>query len=390
MAFRPLARGESIDIELSNLVTAHAGLANLYLYYSDVPGYWNGRFVLPVQKTPLVVKGKNVGIGTTTPGQKLSVVGDLGITGDVTMGSESAPATLSVLGNVNVGTPGFLGWQLSVAAYVDVAGPVNIVGRVNISTQKFPNPYDNTVLALHVPEGTDGLLVDSSYGTSVFPDKEGNHYLSGKGVIFRHFDLRGGTGYSDKVKLDLTNGRVEVNGQVHVNGGVYAQQGLYFYGSSVGSWLQINPTIPGGFLVGTGATLSDTRLKTGLRSIHQALDKVLRLHGRSYEWSEAGLSHLTRDIEQTLSAGPEATAEDNAALWAARREEAYRALRGPKLGLVAQEVEAVLPELVEEDRDGYKHVHYQQLTGLLVEAIKEQQGLIQTLLARLAVVEARA
>ena len=48
-------------------------------------------------------------------------------------------------------------------------------------------------------------------------------------------------------------------------------------------------------------------------------------------------------------------------------------------GVIAQEVEKVLPEVVNEDADGYKTVAYGNMVGLLIEAIKEQQEQIQAL-----------
>jgi len=47
-------------------------------------------------------------------------------------------------------------------------------------------------------------------------------------------------------------------------------------------------------------------------------------------------------------------------------------------GLIAQEVERVLPELVSEDEQGYKLVDYSKLPLMLLQAVKEQQSLIQT------------
>lgn len=48
-------------------------------------------------------------------------------------------------------------------------------------------------------------------------------------------------------------------------------------------------------------------------------------------------------------------------------------LPGTEIGLIAQEVEKVLPELVRTESDGYKSVDYAKLVPVLVEAIKEQQ-----------------
>ena len=52
---------------------------------------------------------------------------------------------------------------------------------------------------------------------------------------------------------------------------------------------------------------------------------------------------------------------------------------GAQLGVVAQEVEEVFPELVSTDAQGFKAVDYAQLLPLLLEAIKEQQQQIEAL-----------
>ena len=44
-----------------------------------------------------------------------------------------------------------------------------------------------------------------------------------------------------------------------------------------------------------------------------------------------------------------------------------------QLGLIAQDVERVLPELVAEGEDGFKRVRYSELPLLLLQALKEQQ-----------------
>jgi len=50
-----------------------------------------------------------------------------------------------------------------------------------------------------------------------------------------------------------------------------------------------------------------------------------------------------------------------------------------QIGVIAQEVEKILPELVEMRPDGYKGVHYDNIIGLLIESIKEQQKQINEL-----------
>lgn len=69
---------EGIEITLSNIHSnSPSGFANIYLQYEDIPGYWDGRFVLQVEKSPIVhrdVDGKrNVGIGTDKPKIHLAI-----------------------------------------------------------------------------------------------------------------------------------------------------------------------------------------------------------------------------------------------------------------------------------------------------------------------------
>jgi len=91
---------------------------------------------------------------------------------------------------------------------------------------------------------------------------------------------------------------------------------------------------------------SDKRLKTNIIPIQNALDKVLSLEGVEFDFLD---------------------------------EKNYGYLGKHQLGVVAQQVETVVPELVTTNPDGYKGVSYQHLTALLIEAIKEQQKEIEEL-----------
>jgi hypothetical protein len=47
--------------------------------------------------------------------------------------------------------------------------------------------------------------------------------------------------------------------------------------------------------------------------------------------------------------------------------------KGPKIGVIAQELLKVYPEMVTKGTDGFFKVDYTQLTGVLIQAVKEQQ-----------------
>ena len=53
--------------------------------------------------------------------------------------------------------------------------------------------------------------------------------------------------------------------------------------------------------------------------------------------------------------------------------------KGHDVGVIAQEIEEVLPEVVTTRDNGYKAVKYEKIVPLLIEAIKEQQEQIDEL-----------
>ena len=59
----------------------------------------------------------------------------------------------------------------------------------------------------------------------------------------------------------------------------------------------------------------------------------------------------------------------------------------PQFGFIAQDVELVYPEIVSTDANGYKMVDYPKLIPILVEAIKEQQTMIELLELRVSTLE---
>jgi len=123
--------------------------------------------------------------------------------------------------------------------------------------------------------------------------------------------------------------------------------------------LIIGQTTDGGYLLyvngnaaGTSgfANVSDRRLKKDITPIESALNKVKQLNGVSFNW------------DKTLR--PDLNVDDN-----------------NHLGLIAQDVEAILPQVVTTSYDefGTKTIAYSDIVPVLIEAIKEQQVQIEEL-----------
>jgi hypothetical protein len=128
---------------------------------------------------------------------------------------------------------------------------------------------------------------------------------------------------------------------------------------------------------------SDERFKHDIQVLPGALDRVRRLRGVTFTWSELGKRYLTADVERVVSAGPDATQDEHQQVRDEVREQRSAGLTGSNIGLIAQDVEAVAPELVSTDAGGWKTLDYARLTAVLVEAIKEQQETIERLAGRL-------
>jgi len=92
---------------------------------------------------------------------------------------------------------------------------------------------------------------------------------------------------------------------------------------------------------------SDIRFKENIVPIENALDKISKISGNTYDWKVE-----LKDVH---------------------------GYEGNDVGVIAQEIEAVLPQLVQDRDNGYKAVKYDKLVALLIEGIKEQQTQIHSL-----------
>jgi hypothetical protein len=108
---------------------------------------------------------------------------------------------------------------------------------------------------------------------------------------------------------------------------------------------------PGG---GAWSVSSDVRLKKNVTPLDGALERLLRLRGACFEWKDPA-------------------SQGN--------------LNGQQLGFIAQEVEAVFPEWIEEDSAGYKALSIRGFEALTVEALRELSSELGALGQRMAALE---
>jgi hypothetical protein len=96
---------------------------------------------------------------------------------------------------------------------------------------------------------------------------------------------------------------------------------------------------------------SDKNLKDDIKNIENPLDKVSKLNGVTFTWNDKQESYIGTDV-----------------------------------GVIAQEVEEIIPEAVTTRDNGYKAVKYEKIIPLLIESIKELKDKNEALEAKLAAI----
>lgn len=370
----------------------------------------------------------NVGIGTSSPASPLNVIGNSpsatpvllesygtsgnpvsGFTGKVARGTASSPTATQAGDGVGMvqSTYGVSTWVNNAAIYLRVAENQSETNRgsyITFDTTPLGSPGRSERMRIdsngYVGIGTttpSQLLQVSSSNTSATyigltnTSASGRDWLIGStgtlngqgagrlafwdntaGVSRMVIDPSGGVG----IGTTTPSGRLHVKGpNANMTGAPTNSIAMFESGSSantdylaIGSpaedvmsiqvgdqintrSLALNPqggnvgigtTTPGyrldvnGTIRGFGITdSSDLRLKHDVQPLQNDLDKILKLQGVSYYWNDSD-THGTRK----------------------------------QVGVIAQDVEKIYPELVETDDQGMKSVNYSHLVAPLIEAVK--------------------
>ena len=369
---------------------------------ADDVGYLG--FKVPFNNTPgggykmAILSTGNVGIGTVSPNAKLDVVGGITLRSERISTSQGYP-----VGHYSTGEtvfeidPSWTQSQLqdyfgstNVAWEADSTAPgycIRITGSVNVSgTYNSGFPY--------IPVDSSGgdwyymeCWIRNEAGSSI------GHYMGGTDFNQSFSSLGGNPGsFTYNVMLNYNPGTSWTkvtgywNGFGSSSGGsgtgntnqwvsgtkYFTPQALFNYSQYSGTircyisgWKIIRVSNPGNRYFSNSIYASsdvvayfssDVRLKDNIIRIESPLEKIAKLRGIEFNWN------------------------DNQDIYPVGKRD---------LGVVAQEVEEVLPEIVETRASGYKAVKYEKLTPLLIEAVKELSKENEDLKARLKSLEDR-
>ncbi|MCX6182097.1 MAG: tail fiber domain-containing protein [Bacteroidetes bacterium] len=286
-----------------------------------------------------------VGIGTTSPTEILDLE------------SNSASKTALDINCTGAGDP-MIHFQISGTAAFTMGVDNSDADKFKIGTTALETATALTITSAGlvglgtntVPEQnlsvTNGVVIDmasASDGTiTAGVSTQGLIFGSSSGEGITSKRTAGGNQYglelitSSTARLSITNG-----GNVGI-GCTSPQYALHVIGD-----IASNATVRSTNAVVTGAitACSDFRYKKEISPLTSSLDNILKLSGVSYLWKNEEFPN--KNFSTQL-----------------------------QIGVIAQEVEKIYPQLVFTDIDGYKSVDYSRFTPILIEAVKEQQKII--------------
>jgi hypothetical protein len=103
----------------------------------------------------------------------------------------------------------------------------------------------------------------------------------------------------------------------------------------------------------TAYATSDIRLKKNIKAIPDALEKVMQISGVTYNWND--IAHEVENKDMSVN----------------------------EVGVIAQEINVILPEVITTRDNGYMAVRYEKIVPLLIEAIKELNEQVKSLKSEL-------
>jgi hypothetical protein len=283
----------------------------------------------------------NVGIGTTSPGGKLDIKTPMGTSG------RFDGAQLRLESTNTVDTTGFqgirfatsttpnYGWSMGANRSGSGRGSFRFFEHINSITgvERFTIKQDGNV-GIGTTNPAYKLDISGSLRATT-------------GIFLGNISTSGSVLFNDNQGINFGNSNAKIYGSstdgIKFNGGGSEKMRLTQAGN-----VGIGTTNPGvaldvvGAIRATGDVTafhsSDERLKANKKIIENATDKIEQIGGYEFDWVPKEGVHINE---------------------------------GHDIGVIAQEVEKVIPEVVVTRDNGYKAVKYEKLVPLLIEAVKE-------------------
>lgn len=254
-------------------------------------------------------------------------------------GNENVNGVLLVTGDINGGE------DLTVAKDLTVGGKFNITG---------PVVFNNTL------QVTGDTTVGGRLNVAGYTTIDDDLLVTGNATIQKNTSVGGAFTVTQGGEFGgslLVRGNQQIQGSATINGSGSFGTSLYCatLGVGTGSFGAAGEIRATNDI--TGFFASDITLKENMKPIKNAKDKILAITGYEFDWTDDYIN----------SRGG---------------EDGYFVYKHD-IGVAAQELEKVVPEVVRTRPNGTKAVKYAQLIALFIEGYKDQQKEIEKLKARL-------
>lgn len=289
-----------------------------------------------------------IGINNTAPTANFHVTGTANVSGNVVFGANCrVNGGTYLVGNTQ------LGGTLIVVSSANVGGDINVSGNSNVTGNLAvtgPVTFANTLNVTGVVTFANQM---SFSGNGNFT---GNVNIVGAVTMANTLLVNGAVTFANQMNF---SGNGSFSNTLSVTGATNLSNTLTVAGSARVLTLGVG-TAPSGTTGEirainniTAYYSSDESLKENVKNIENALDKLMLINGVEFDWTE---DYINRH-----------GGEDN---YFVRRHD---------VGVIAQEIEKVLPEVVATRGDGTKAVKYDRIVALLIEAIKELKTEVDSL-----------
>ncbi len=248
-----------------------------------------------------------------------------------------AAGDLTVMGSLGIGQTASSSFKLMVRDAVSSSGPQIVLA----------NNLDNVWIFSFKASQTDHLstIPGGLYDYYLF---ENSYNQAGKNRELRVYGYPTGASAASYGSLHV----VGATSDFEIKTGGSTNNILLTPGASAGVGIGATDTagyklyVNGSVYASGGYYPSDIRFKKDINPIESPLSKILNIQGVSYNWK----------TEEYKDRG---------------------FMEGKHYGVIGQEVEKVLPEVVKEGINGEKSVSYTEMIPVLIEAMKEQQKIIE-------------
>lgn len=203
-----------------------------------------------------------------------------------------------------------------------VSGSIDVLGQINLGEETIIREFDAT------DTGIVNLVGGTNHGTVIEGDADGHVVIGLRNddgtdsfsIVSGDGGVYYGSGYNKLAFQVSGSGNTMIGKNLWVSGSIQAEGDIIAFSSS------------------------DIRFKNNITPIESPIEKIKAIGGYEFDWNDLQGTHKGHDV-----------------------------------GVIAQEIEKVLPEVVHTRPDSYKAVRYEKIVALLIEAIKEQEASIQEL-----------